>query len=328
MMWMHPLSDRILVLTMALLLSLVLGNMRFIRSLLMFDMPAQWFGRYVCAMEQRLNRPQRGEKALKTRGGLLMLLCIAGGGFIGAFMTYLAVHFRAGQALEVLTVTLLVQVHAGYQLSQSIYGSLKKQQIDEARQALSVSGYKDAERLDSHGIARTAIELMAIGMLSYVVTPALAYLIGGLPLAFAVAVVLKMEQSYRITGVEREMFSLRARQMCALIYLIPERMAVFLAVCASIFAPGNKSSAAIKAVVDTSHHAANIAHGLILSAWAGSLRISLAGPYRRRGVFHEQPWIESGSAKIELADLVRAQWLYRVSVGLLCCAVLIANIII
>jgi adenosylcobinamide-phosphate synthase len=322
---MHHFSDRVLVAAIALIVSIILGNNQILRGFFMLHLPERVFSGFALAMERRLNRPQRGARTLRSRGWFFMMLCVLGASVIGQIFTYFSMHFRAAQLAEIVCLAMMMDVYVSYRMIVQVRSAVQKNTLSLARQLMEKHSIKDVERLDDAGLLRNAIEEMAVGLCVHVVVPCVAYVAGGMPLALSCIVVLKIYQSYQRLGVEKESFFAAVRVCTTLIYALFGRVYVLMIVCASLFSAGANAAKACQGLSRWGHGFAHKEDGMI-AVWAGSLGISLAGPYSSRGVFKDRRWIGDGSAKVTIEDVARALWLYKIVIIMLMIAIFALNI--
>jgi adenosylcobinamide-phosphate synthase len=105
-------------------------------------------------------------------------------------------------------------------------------------------------------------------------------------------------------------FGMTASCLNSIILFVPGVLAGFLVVLASFFIPTANPIKSLKSIFIYSNKFYSYNLGIILSAFAGSLDLALAGPQKYSKTIKKRPWIGSGTAKITHRDMHRCLYLY------------------
>ena len=139
--------------------------------------PVRWMGRAITAGERRLNRPDR--RAIEFLRGAALSTAIVAGAWIASRLA-VRVLGRGGEILlawtTLATRSLLVESHA-------VLDALERDDIANARTALSRIVGRDTASLDEPEILRGVIETVAEGLCDGVIAPMMYLAAGGVPLA-------------------------------------------------------------------------------------------------------------------------------------------------
>ncbi len=324
----HVLSDRLLILSLALCVSVVLGWFSSLRALLMLDAPAHVFRDVMRGMIVKLNRVERGASVLAMRGSCCMVLGMMGAYLLGSIISIVAGRFHHGLWLEVAVLFLLLPLHGIVHRVNPVLGKdAAAISLTSVRETVAKLMMKDVSHLDYHGLYRTCIEYIATMLVLRIVTPAMMYMVAGLGWALAIVVILEMWLLVREMGIESDPFGQRIKACARLVVGVFDRGSVFLVMCACISSPSAKVGAALKiAARDASILRAQVTSSSV-AAFAGALHISLGGPFVLAGVPYEQGWTDAGRARVEASDVLRAVWLYRVAIIVLFVLVQCLNMI-
>lgn len=256
----------------------------------------------------RLNRVNRGTKDLIFRGVvfalILLLFALISGKALAQFTTHSAF-------VEGFIVIISLTSGTVWFLVLQLYFVLEKKKKGEAAHggyyALARSSRVDFNKSDDYGIAREALALSAVSFDKGLVAPGLWYLIGGVP--FLLIYNVLSFASWRFgacgfsTGFGRSIISLEK-----LMGYVPSLFAGVLYTAASVVAPSALMLKGFKAWWQAKDKVPYAQGGVILSALAWPLEISLGGPvFDISGKALGKVWIgpEGSSAKLESCHLKR-----------------------
>ncbi len=258
----------------------------------------------------RLDRPFRSEATRLVRGAAATALVVALAAGLGWAVGRIAERTAYGAALELVLLVLVLgqrrlaaEVQASARALARGPGGLVGARTTAA--ALLEPGW-DCKELDGYGVARLAVEAAAVGFAERVVTPVFWFILLGLPGAFAAVAAHAMANH----GPGESRFSLAARRLDDVLEFLPVRLAAFLLALAALLLPRGHPIAAIEAMTGEGAKHATLNRGWPIAAVAGALDLTLAGPRRTaEGGTVKCPWIGSGRARAEAADVRRALWL-------------------
>ena len=304
----HPL----IVLFAALLIDAVVGDLRWLFRHV--PHPVVLIGRLTGFLDDKLNRSKRGGAALLIRGCIVTAIVVGLAGAFGAVLETVARGVPYGTALELFCVVVLVAQRSLYDHGRAVSFALKRDSVEAGREAVSHIVGRDTASLDSHGIARGAIESLAENFADGVVAPVFWYLILGLPGLFAYKAINTLDSMIGYRSERYLQFGMVAARLDDVVNLIPARLSAILLVFASAVTPTAAPLRAVKVVWrDANKHDSPNA-GWPEAAMAGALDRALGGPRRYLGGVEKSEWIGDGDARATPRDIDRALLLY----GLAC----------
>ena len=304
----HPL----IVLFAALLIDAVVGDLRWLFRHV--PHPVVLIGRLTGFLDDKLNRSKRGGAALLIRGCIVTVIVVGLAGAFGAVLETVARGIPYGAALELFCVVVLVAQRSLYDHGRAVSFALKRDGVEAGREAVSHIVGRDTASLDSHGVARGAIESLAENFADGVVAPVFWYLILGLPGLFAYKAINTLDSMIGYRSERYLQFGMVAARLDDVVNLIPARLSAILLVFASAVTPTAAPLRAVKVVWrDANKHDSPNA-GWPEAAMAGALDRALGGPRRYLGGVEKSEWIGDGDARATPRDIDRALLLY----GLAC----------
>lgn len=292
--------EHTLLILSALLLNAVLGGPSRVYSILGLARLARLPAQGIREIERRLNREHRTVKERVIRGWVFALFvifaCIAFGMLIDWILQ------DEWQFVEILLLAALLPARSTWKCASAVAGGLRRGSLNEARRALAGTVWRHHARLDEHGVARAAIETLAVHFSDKMVGPALFYLLFGLPGLFVSKSIYLMQETLVRPTQNEEAFAHASQQLHFFLHYIPARIAAMLWLCAAIFLPYANMKEATEQVVNGmfGERPQDVA---VLSA-AAVLRVSLGGP---GSVYVHEGWVGAGSARASQADIRRAQ---------------------
>lgn len=276
--------------------------------------PVVLIGRLTGWLDRRLNRERRSLRTRLARGVFVAVFMVALAGAAGWGLTVLAHELRYGWAIELLAVTILLAQRSLFDHVRAVGRALRREGLPAARAAVARIVGRDPETLDSHGVARAAIESLAENFADGVVAPAFWYLLFGLPGLFAYKAVNTMDSMIGYRTPRHAAFGRAAARLDDAMNFVPARIAGAMIVVAALFVPRGRpiSSFRVMARDGRKHRSPNA--GWPEAAMAGALGVALAGPRSYHGSAEASPWLgEEFSARIGEAEIRRALYLFVVA---------------
>ena len=192
-----------------------------------------------------------------------------------------------------------------YKESMKVYTAIKKEDIEEARKAVSMIVGRDTESLDIEGIIKAAVETVAENSSDGVTAPLLFIAVGG---AAAGCFYKSVNTLDSMIGYKNEKYSELGRfaaKLDDIMNFIPSRLtAVFMIVVSPLVKADQKNAFRIWKRDRFNHASPNSAQ--TESACAGALHIRLAGDAYYFGKLCRKPYIGDSDRKIENEDIKRA----------------------
>ena len=199
-----------------------------------------------------------------------------------------------------------------YKESMKVYTAIKKEDIEEARKAVSMIVGRDTESLDREGIIKAAVETVAENSSDGVTAPLLFIAVGG---AAAGCFYKSVNTLDSMIGYKNEKYSELGRfaaKLDDIMNFIPSRLtAVFMIVVSPLVKADQKNAFRIWKRDRFNHASPNSAQ--TESACAGALHIRLAGDAYYFGKLCRKPYIGDSDRKIENEDIKRANKLMYLS---------------
>ena len=316
-------TEILILLIAALAVDAYAGGFVWPRSLSRLN-PAHLLGRLARWFDDRLNRPERTPRSLRTRGWVVLLALLA-----VTIPAALAVHGLAmtsgfGWALALWLMVAFVTLRRNYDLAENARRLLQGGTLAEARLSVDALTDRDIFRLDEHAVARVAVEALVERFVAWVAAPLLWAALFGLPgllvqaAAHAGAHILRRgDQALygRAFALADRLFQTPAAWLAGLAFAI-----------AAIAVPTAKPLAALRMLLRDGGKAAR-PDGRALGAMAGALDLSLGGPRLYAALTVPGEWIGSGRARLQPDDVRRALMLYAVS-GVVLAGLLAATIVL
>jgi len=251
-------SDPLFILLAALALEAYAGD--FVARLPWLPHPRGVMARAAGDLERRLNRPQRGRRALIVRGAAvtagLALAAVASAAGIELFTR----HFQFAWVLEVMLLVPLIGQRATGRTAGRLTAALDSGRTEDAREhvrvlAGEVLDPQRLDKLDARGIAIAAIGGLGERYASAVVAPIFWYIVLGLPGIF-------LQQGVRVIAAvvatgnrpggggydpSREGdFAFAAARLNTALEWIPDKIAGLLIILAAVFVPTMKPRTALR----------------------------------------------------------------------------------
>jgi adenosylcobinamide-phosphate synthase len=305
-------SQPLILLFVALLVDAVVGDMRWLFRIV--PHPVVLTGKLIGFLDDKLNRSKRGHAALLIRGGIATVLVTGAAAAAGFLCSEVARGIPYGGILELFLVVVLVAQRSLYDHGRAVSVALKRDGVEAGREAVSHIVGRNTATLDTHGVARGAIESLAENFADGVVAPAFWYLILGLPGLFAYKAINTLDSMIGYRSERYRQFGMVAARLDDAVNLIPARLSALLLVVAGAVTPTASPARAFKTMWrDAGKHDAPNA-GWPEAAMAGALDRALGGPRRYLGGVEKTEWIGGGDARATPRDIDRALLLY----GLAC----------
>lgn len=286
--------ERALLALCALVLNAALAGPRHFYTGLKFAGLARLPAKALRDLERRLNREHRSPSQRAARGWLIGVVLLAASLLAGWILEGL-LHRNLAFA-ELALLAFLLPVRPLWDCAAEIRKSLQSEQLTTAREALEGTVFRHHALLDEHGMARAAIELLAVGAAEKIISPLFWYLLLGLPGLFAA----KTLSLFQETAAVSQEFGRAAHRLAAAIHYIPSRLMALLWLAAGLFLP---TSPVREAAISIGNRLADDSpHRLALRVAAATLKISLGGPSSP----YAAEWLGTGTAKAMPSDIRRA----------------------
>ncbi len=307
-------ADPMIVITLALILDAVVGDMRWLFRVV--PHPVVAIGRLIGFLDDKLNRAGRGTATVLARGLVVVALVAGLAAGTGWALSWTAQRLPHGVALELFLVTVMIAQRSLYDHGRAVAVALRRDGLAAGRAAVAHIVGRQTEALDEHGVARGAIESLAENFADGVVAPVFWYLILGLPGLFAYKAINTMDSMIGYRSERYRHFGMVAARLDDVVNLIPARLSAVLIALAAAIAPTANPARAFRVMWrDAGKHDSPNA-GWPEAAMAGALALALGGPRTYLGGISKSQWIGDGNPRATGRDIERALLLYGIA-GLL-----------
>ena len=284
--------------------------------------PVAWFGRWA-GRQERFCRKWFGNGVLSGLTAWLVMVLVPSAGAYA--LTAGCLHFggtAAGFAAAAVVGYFTVALRSLTDHSRRIRLALKAGDLPAARRALSMIVSRNTEDLDESEIVRGGVESIGENLID-AVTSALfwigvGYILGGFPGAAAGGVFLRCVNTLDACWGYRNDAYLHFGRVAAKtddwIHFIPARLTLPAIALAAPFVSGSLIGCFKTGWKHRKDHPSpNSCYGM--AGFAGALKIRLGGPTRYPDGVESYTCWGDGRSKLDHADLLRAEWLARLSAG-------------
>ncbi|MCP5366258.1 MAG: cobalamin biosynthesis protein CobD [Hyphomicrobiales bacterium] len=302
--------DPLVLLLMALLAEAYLGDMgllfRFVKH------PVAVIGGWIDVLDRKLNRENRGQMDRAVRGAIAVTVVVVPCAAIGWAIAWLSLNHTFGWMLELFVVITLMAQRGLYDHVRAVAVGLSNS-LEDGRQAVAHIVGRDPQHLDTHGVARAAIESCAENFGDGVVGPVFWYLLFGLPGLLVYKAVNTLDSMIGHRTPRHRAFGLVAARLDDVLNLVPARLAGLYLALAALFVPTARPGRAVAVMLRDAGKHRSVNAGWPEGAMAGALDLALAGPRRYAQGVVKDAWIGDGSARAGVTDIRRALYLYVVA---------------
>lgn len=247
----------------------------------------------------------------KTKGGefaagIIMAICIVSISFLvpalilwGAYK----IHLILGLVIETIMCYQILAVKALKTESMKVYTELEKNDVEGARQKVSMIVGRDTESLTEEGIIKATVETVAENTSDGTVAPMIFMAIGGAPLGFLYKAVNTMDSMIGYKNDKYLYFGRFAAKLDDVLNFIPARLSGIFMIIASLFCGLDFKNAVRIFKRDRFNHASpNSAQ--TEAVCAGALNVQLAGNAYYFGKLYEKKTIGDNTRTIEKRDII------------------------
>lgn len=255
----------------------------------------------IAALEHKLNRDHRPPNERQMRGAVLLAVVLTVALLFGwAVQTVFSQNLAF---IQIAVLALCIPLRQSFDVALLIRKSLQAGDIAGGRAVLESLRWRHYALLDAFGMARAAIEILAVHFAQNVVAPLCMYLLFGLPGFFAAIAINLLAEALPKPVTHEPSFSDAARAAAAIMHYVPARLAAILWFGAVLFLPIKRSPGEPRHLFFMFNFPAQ---KLMLAQTASSLNLSLGGPTS----FYVQEWLGNGNPKATPSDIRRAMALF------------------
>lgn len=303
--------DPLIVLLLAMAIEAYVGGAKFVFKFIRH--PIVIVGDLIGLLDRKLNREKRSQMDRAVRGFVTVIIVVSICGVIGYAVSWLSLNHPWGWILEFLLIVTLIAQRALFNAVRKVGVSLLGDSLEESRDAVSHIVGRDPTQLDSHGVARAAIESLAENFSDGVVAPVFWYVLFGFPGLLIYKAINTMDSMIGYKTPKYQAFGFSAARIDDIVNIIPARLSGLFVVIAAIFVPTASPLKALKVMLRDAGKHRSLNAGWPEGAMAGALNLTLAGPRRYPGRVVKDRWIGDGTAKATHRDIRRALYLYAVA---------------
>lgn len=255
-------------------------------------------------LEYKLNRDRRSQDARKQRGRILALITLIAACALGVVMV-VAASGPYGGLLEIMIVAALLSLRQTSDLALAIGAKLQDGSVAGARTELEGTPWRNAALLDSFGVARAAVETIAVNLCEKLVSPAVYYLLLGLPGLFVVRASALLADT---VGHSQAGFGHVSTRIHYYLHYPVMLLSGLLVIAASAFLPFARPGRAFAQWLR--HGVGGISMRRQVAVMGGALDLALGGP---TSVYAQGEWIGGSVARVTPRDVKRAVMLLWMS---------------
>lgn len=196
--------------------------------------------------------------------------------------------------------------------SKEVYRALDKNNIEEARRAISMIVGRDTKNLNEEDIIKASVETVAENTSDGIIAPIVFMIMGGPVLAFLYKSVNTLDSMVAYKNERYLFFGRFSAIMDDILNFIPARLTAVLMILASFILRLDTKNAIKIFLRDRLKHASPNS-GNTEAVCAGALDIQLAGDTYYFGKKYEKDFIGDPIKKIEKEDILRANKLMYLS---------------
>ncbi|MBP2032538.1 adenosylcobinamide-phosphate synthase [Clostridium algifaecis] len=281
----------------AVLLDLIIGDPTW------FPHPVIFMGKLVSFLEKRGRQLFKSEIAIKTFGGIIVLIMISISFSIPFAVLYI---FKTNiLAFNIINTVLLCTALSARCLSKEakkVYCSLEKNDIEDARVKLSYIVGRDTQNLNKDEITRAVVETVAENTSDGVIAPLFYGIIFGAPLAMMYKAVNTMDSMLGYMNEKYRHIGFFPAKVDDIFNLIPARITGVL-MCIAAPAVGGNILETVKIMVRDrkNHKSPNCAYPE--AAAAGAMGVKLGGTNIYFGEIVYKPTLGDEKVKLDFSHI-------------------------
>lgn len=270
--------------------------------------PVRVIGKLIEALEKFFRGLfPKGKGGERTAGTLTAICVILVSTLVPYFLLRLFYHIALGLGFvfETFWCYQLFATRSLQNESMKVYREVRRGNLEEARDAVSMIVGRDTDTLDFDGITRAAVETVAENTSDGIIAPMFWMMIAGAAGGFFYKSINTLDSMIGYRNEKYQYFGTFAARLDDVVNFIPARLAGILMVAASGMCGLDRRNARRIFLRDRKKHASpNSAH--TEAAMAGALRVELAGDASYFGVIHHKPTLGDPIRGIRPDDIRKA----------------------
>jgi adenosylcobinamide-phosphate synthase len=289
---------RACILLTAYLIDRVIGDPRWLTH------PVVYMGRIIAWLERQIRRLFPKEEQLKW-AGVLFPVILVGGSFMFVWLLLellRLIHPWLAWAAEAWLISTTIATKGLAEAGMGIYHLLKKEKIEDARQALAMVVGRDTAFLNEREISRGAVETVAENIVDAILSPLFYAAIGGAPLAMAYRAANTLDSMVGYKNEKYKNVGWASARFDDIANYIPARLAALTLVFVSWMMRLNWRNCAIIILRDARRHPSPNS-GFTEAGVAGALGIQLGGTNYYQGIPSHRAKMGEAHRPIEPNDI-------------------------
>ncbi len=275
--------------------------------------PVTWMGAWLAWLEARLNRPAFAFTLRRAAGVLALALYLLPVAALSWGVTTIAPASFAGfAALALIAASLPAQRSLDAHV-RDVAEALERGGLPAGRKAVARIVGRNVEALDEAGVARAALESLAENFSDGIVAPLFWIALGGLTGGALYKAINTVDSLIGHKNERYLAFGWAAARLDDLVNLPASRLAALWLLIAACVAPGERPTAAWRAIWRDARHHRSPNAGWPEAAMAGALGLKLAGPRVYGETLVEDAFMGEGRREAGAADIRRGLALYRLA---------------
>lgn len=273
------------------------------------------------SVARRAYNVERSPGSLAFRGSIITVAYVVTAFALGFLFLEFDQYFFSSDLIEAVFLSLVLTGGAVWSAMNKLYLALceGKTLNKGSFYEIAVTTRSNLNSTDDFGITRVGVGYMPIIFDKGLVAPIFWYLIGGLPLAYLYAGIAAARWGLAKEGFAKGQGD-TALWLDRLFGFIPHLIAAILMACAALFTPGAQFRRAVPGLFGSKGRAPYAQGGLVLSAVAWAIGVSLGGPVEDLdGSVLKKDWIgaTNATARVDKGHLRRAIYMSVVAYLLL-----------
>ncbi|MCP3873891.1 MAG: cobalamin biosynthesis protein CobD [Desulfobacteraceae bacterium] len=178
--------------------------------------------------------------------------------------------------------------------AQCVFMALKENDIEKARENVSMIVGRQTEELDEKGITRATVETVAENFVDGFLSPLFFAMIGGVPLALVYKMINTLDSMVGYKNDTYILFGRASARIDDIANFIPARLSVFIISLSAFIISLSKGILAFKTGLTQGDYHKSPNAGYPEASFAGALEIKLGGPNVYHGTLVDKPFIGKG----------------------------------
>lgn len=282
--------------------------------------PVRLIGRSIEGMESRLRRLPVPE----CTGGIMLTTLIV----LGTYLVTCAVVFVVRQwcfLCEIIVGAIIayfaISVKSLADEAKEVMTFLKKNDLIQARQALSRIVGRDTGHLTEEQIVRACVETVAESSVDGIVSPLFYFFVGGPAATMAYKAVNTLDSMVGYKNEKYIRFGWASARLDDIVNYIPARICAVLIPLAS-FLCGCGFTRSLRIAFRDGRKHESLNSGIPEAAMAGALRVQLGGPSTYQGEVVERPFLGDAQNQLTVKSIdIAVKIMYVASALFLACGI-------